>query len=435
VGKTSLGRSIARAMGRRYGRIALGGVRDEAEVRGHRRTYVGALPGRIVQALKKVGTKNPVLVLDEVDKMGVDMQGDPAAALLEVLDPAQNDTFTDHYIDVPFDLSEVMFLATANDFERIPPALRDRMEVIEVPGYTRAEKRAIAQQFLVPKQLREHSFTPEQLEFTREGIELLIDSYTREAGVRGLEREIASVCRDAAVKVADGQTLEGVKVTREWVEQVLGAHKYDPEVAEKHLAPGAATGLAVTPTGGELLLVEVTRMPGKGEIRVTGSLGDVMKESAATALSFVRSKAEALHIDPEWLRNIDLHVHLPRAAIARDTASAGVPIFCAVASLLLDAPIRADVAMCGELTLRGAILGIAGIKDTVLAAHRAGIRSLVLPAKNARDLEEVPEEVRRELEIHLVQRVDEVLPLVLAPPEPSELDRSIPPPASGEARP
>ncbi len=437
VGKTSLGRSIARAMGRRYGRIALGGVRDEAEVRGHRRTYVGALPGRIIQALKKVGSKNPVLVLDEVDKMGVDMRGDPAAALLEVLDPAQNDSFVDHYIDVPFDLSEVMFLATANYRGNIPDALRDRMEMIEVPGYTRSEKRSIAEQFLVPKQLKEHAFSTTDLEFSREGIECIIDFYTREAGVRGLEREIAGVCRDAAVKIADGQEVKGVQVDPAWVEQVLGAHKHRPEIAERNLAPGAATGLAVTGAGGELLMVECTRMPGKGEITVTGNLRNVMKEAAATSLSFIRSRAERLHLDPEWLRTVDLHLHVPRARSARDAASVGLPMFVAVASLLLDAPVKPDVAMTGEVTLRGNILPVSGVKDKVLAAHRAGIHSVVLPARNERDLEEVPAEVKHDLEIHFVHRLDEVLPLVLAPPEESDShpDRSVPPPASGEARP
>jgi ATP-dependent Lon protease len=437
VGKTSLGRSIARAMGRRYGRIALGGVRDEAEVRGHRRTYVGALPGRIIQALKKTGTKNPVLVLDEVDKMGVDMRGDPAAALLEVLDPEQNDSFVDHYIDVPFDLSAVMFLATANYFDNIPMALRDRMEVIEVPGYTRTEKRAIAEQFLVPKQLKEHALVPEMLSFARDGVEAIIDYYTREAGVRGLEREIAAVCRDAAVRLAEGQKLENVVVDAERAEQVLGVRKHDPELAERRLRPGAATGLAVTPSGGEILLVEVTRMPGKGEITVTGGLRNVMKESAATALSFVRSKAEVLSLDPEFLRTVDLHVHVPRGGSARDAASGGLTIFVAVASLLLGASVKPDVAVSGEITLRGSILPISGIKAVVLAAHRAGMRALVLPARNERDLEEVPEEVRRELEIHLVSRVEQVLPLVLAPPEEQGplSDRSFSPPGSDEARP
>ncbi|MEB2313019.1 MAG: endopeptidase La [Sorangiineae bacterium] len=420
VGKTSLGRSIARAMGRRYARIALGGVRDEAEIRGHRRTYVGALPGRIIQALKKVGTRNPVLVLDEVDKMGADVRGDPAAALLEVLDPEQNDTFVDHYIDLPFDLSEVTFLATANYRGNIPEALRDRMEIIEVPGYTRSEKLEIAAKFLAPKQLREHALTPNALEFSRPGYETIIDYYTREAGVRGLEREIAAICRDATVRIADGKRVEGVVVDAAHVEEVLGIHRQEPEVAERELQPGVATGLALTSAGGDLLLVETSRMPGKGELIVTGSLRSVMKESAATALSFVRSHAERLGLEPEWLRRIDLHLHVPRAGIARDAASAGVAMFVSVVSLLLGAPARADVAMTGELTLRGAILPVSGVKDKILAAHRAGIKEVVLPARNARDLDEVPDEVKRELRVHLISRLDELLPLVLAPPrEPS----------------
>ncbi len=432
VGKTSLGRSIARAMGRRYARISLGGVRDEAEIRGHRRTYVGALPGRIIQALKKVGTKNPVLVLDEVDKMGADFRGDPAAALLEVLDPEQNDAFVDHYIGLPFDLSEVTFLATANYRQHIPEALKDRMELIEVPGYTRTDKRNIAQQFLVPKQLKEHVLGEEQLEFMNEGVEAIIDFYTREAGVRGLEREIASVCRDATVRIAEGQDVQGVKVDHEHVEDVLGIHRYHPEVAERELAPGVATGLAVTPAGGDLLLVEATRMPGKGEITVTGSLRAVMKESAATALSFVRSHADALSLDPEWLKSIDLHLHIPRAGASRDAASAGVAMYVAVVTLLLGVSARADVAMTGEMTLRGSILPVSGIKDKILAAHRAGIREVVLPARNERELEEVPDEVKHDLVVHLVSRIDEILPLVLAPPDKSkDSDRATP----QEARP
>jgi ATP-dependent Lon protease len=418
VGKTSLGRSIARAMGRRYGRISLGGVRDEAEIRGHRRTYVGALPGRIIQALKKVGTKNPVLVLDEVDKMGADVRGDPAAALLEVLDPEQNDTFVDHYIDLPFDLSEVMFLATANYIGQIPEPLRDRMEIIEVPGYTRTEKRSIAEQFLIPKQLREHGLTSEQLSFQREGVETLIDHYTREAGVRSLEREVAAVCRDITVRLAEGQPVWDVKVTKELVEQLLGPHKNRPEIPERTLAPGVAIGLGVNSAGGDILLIEATQMPGRGEIRVTGSMRAVMKETAATAFSFVRSRAERLMLNPEWLKSVDVHLHVPRGGSTRDAASPGVAMFVALVSLLLGVPVRSDVALTGELTLRGAILPVSGIKDKVLAAHRAGIREVVLPARNERELEEVPDEVRREMVFHLVHRVDEVLSLVLqsAPP-------------------
>ncbi|MFO7180488.1 MAG: endopeptidase La, partial [Pseudomonadota bacterium] len=416
VGKTSLGRSIARAMGRRYGRISLGGVRDEAEIRGHRRTYVGALPGRIIQALKKVGSRNPVLILDEIDKMGVDLRGDPAAALLEVLDPAQNDTFVDHYIDVPFDLSEVMFIATANYRGSIPEPLKDRMEIIEVLGYTRTEKRAIAEQFLVPKQIRENGITEAQVRFTPEGIETIIDHYTREAGVRGLEREIAAVCRDVGVRLAEG-TLNGqVTVTPEHVRELLGPEKHRPELAERRLVPGVAVGLGVSGAGGDLLIVEATRMPGKGEIVITGNLRAVMKESAETAVSFVRSRADRLRLDPEWLRKIDLHVHVPRARAVRDAASAGVAMFVAVASLLLEAPTRPEVAMTGELTLRGNILPVSGLKEQVLAAHRAGVREVLIPERNRRDYSEVPEEIRNDLIVHFVSRLDEVLPLVLGDP-------------------
>jgi ATP-dependent Lon protease len=434
VGKTSLGKSIARAMGRRYGRIALGGVRDEAEIRGHRRTYVGALPGRIIQALKKAGTKNPVLVLDEVDKLGADVRGDPAAALLEVLDPAQNDTFVDHYLGVAFDLSQITFLATANYKHQIPDALKDRMELIEVPGYTRTEKRSIAKQFLVPKQIKEHGLEAGQLSFEDAGIETIIDYYTHEAGVRGVEREIASVCREATVRLAEGQTVQDERVDREHVERVLGVHKHDPEVADRKFAPGAATGLTVTGAGGDLLVIETTRMPGKGNVHVTGSMRNVMKEAAATAVSYVRSRAERLYLDPEWLKSIDLHVHVPRGGSAQDAASAGLPMFVAVASLLLDAEVRPDIAITGEITLRGAILPVTGIKDKLLAAHRAGISAVVMPKRNERDLDDIPTEILADLKILLVSRIEEVLPLVLAEPDPDKRDRSVPP-ASGEARP
>jgi ATP-dependent Lon protease len=428
VGKTSLGRSVARAMGRRYGRISLGGVRDEAEIRGHRRTYVGALPGRIIQALKKVGSRNPVLVLDEVDKMGVDLRGDPAAALLEVLDPEQNNAFVDHYIDVPFDLSSVLFMATANYRDHVPPALRDRMELIELPGYTRTEKLHIAVQFLIPKQLREHALTEAQLGFEREGIETIIDSYTSEAGVRNLERGIAAVCREATVRMAEGQPVRDIRVNREWVEMVMGVHRYQVETAERKIGPGVATGLCVTPTGGELMYVEATRMPGKGEIRITGNLRSVMKESAAAAVSYVRSHATSLRVDPEWLKNTDLHLHVPRGGRAGDAASAGVTMFVAVVSLLLGVAVRSEVAVVGEITLRGSVLPVGGVKAKILAAHRAGITEVVLPARNACDLEEVPEEVREEMQIHLVRRVGEVLPLVLTAERPSRTEPSVAPP-------
>src|SRR5262245_29230994 len=419
VGKTSLGKSIARAMGRRYERIALGGVRDEAEVRGHRRTYVGALPGRILQALKKVGTKNPVLVLDEVDKMGVDMRGDPAAALLEVLDPEQNSTFQDHYLDLPFDLSQVLFLATANNREGIPPALHDRMEVIEIPGYTRSDKLGIAQVFLVPKQLSAHGLTDERLEFTEPGISCIIDHYTREAGVRGLEREIAAICRAAAVKLAEGHELGDV-VTPELVEQVLGPHKHRPEVAERQLTPGVATGLAWTPGGGELMFIEATRMPGKGNVVLTGNMRNVMQESATTAVSFVRSKARLLLLDPEWLKEIDLHLHVPRHGIPRDGPSAGVTMFVALSSLLLGCPVRSDTAMTGEISLRGRVMAVGGIKEKLLAAHRAGIRQVLIPERNRRDLDDVPQDVKDEVKITLIPTMAEILPLVLEQPRMSK---------------
>ena len=432
VGKTSLGRSIARAMGRRYGRISLGGVRDEAEVRGHRRTYVGALPGRIIQALKKVGCRNPVLVLDEVDKMGVDLRGDPAAALLEVLDPAQNDSFVDHYIDLPFDLSEVMFIATANYRGNIPEPLKDRMEMIEVLGYTRTEKRAIAEKFLVPKQIRENGVTAGSLVFTGEGLEALIDHYTREAGVRGLEREIASVCRDASVRTAEGRLTGQITVTPEWVRDVLGPEKVRPEISERKLSPGVAVGLGVSGGGGDLLIVEATRMPGKGEIFITGGLRSVMKESAETALSFVRSRADKLRLDPEFLRSIDLHLHVPRAAAVRDAASAGVAMFVAVSSLLLGVSVRPDLAVTGELTLRGNILPVNGIKEQILAAHRAGVREVLVPERNGRDYAEVPDEIRNEMTVHFVSRLDQVLPLVLSDSGGKSGAASVEPPASSD---
>jgi ATP-dependent Lon protease len=415
VGKTSLGRSIARSMGRRYHRIALGGVRDEAEVRGHRRTYVGALPGRIIQALKKVAAKNPVLVLDEVDKLGVDVMGDPSAALLEVLDPAQNGTFVDHYLDVPFDLSQITFLATANNADTIPGPLYDRLEVIEVPGYTRMEKRSIAREFLCPKQLSAHGLTDERLEFTEPGVEMIIDSYTREAGVRGLEREIGAVCRSVAMRVAEGEDVH-IKADAAYVEKVLGVPRHQPELAERTPHAGTATGLAWTPSGGEILFIEATRMPGKGSVLITGNLKSVMQESAATAVSFVRSRAKLLGLDPEFLKSIDLHVHVPKGGTPKDGPSAGVAVYSAVASLLLNCPLKREVAMTGEITLRGSVLPVGGIKEKLLAAHRAGIKVVLLPKNNLRDLDDIPKDVLAELTIHLIKKVDEILPLVLEPP-------------------
>ncbi len=415
VGKTSLGRSIARAMGRKYARIALGGVRDEAEIRGHRRTYVGALPGRIIQAMKRVGTNNPVLVLDEVDKLGADVRGDPAAALLEVLDPEQNLAFVDHYIDLPFDLSRVLFLATANYFHEIPEALRDRLETIEVPGYTRTEKLGIALEFLIPKQLREHGLSEDQLKFEREGVELLIDHYTREAGVRGLEREIAALCRGVTVRLAEtGDNLCFI-ADPDLVEEVLGAFKYRPELLERRPAPGVAAGIGVSGTGGDLLFVEATLMPGRGEIRLTGRLGDVFRESAETAVSYVRSRAQRLELPDNWLDRQDLHVHVPRARASFDSAGTGLAIYAAVVSLLRGQPLLETVALCGELTLRGSVLGVRDVKSILLAAHRAGIRRILLPKANASDLGEVPAEILNDLDVRLIHRVSEVLPLVLDP--------------------
>ncbi len=416
VGKTSLGRSIARAMGRRYHRIALGGVRDEAEIRGHRRTYVGALPGRIVQGMKKVGVKNPVIVLDEIDKLGSDSHGDPGSALLEVLDPEQNGTFQDHYIDLPFDLSQVTFIATANNPDTIPHALWDRMEVIEVSGYTRAEKKSIAREFLCPKQLSSHGLTPDRLEFLDDGIECLIESYTREAGVRGLEREIGSVCRNVAMRLAEGEADISEKATAALVEKVLGPPHYMPDLAERTSHPGIATGLAWTPSGGDILFIEATKMSGNGDVKVTGNLKAVMSESAAAAMSFVRSHAKELGLDPEFLKNTDLHLHVPKGGTPKDGPSAGITMFSALASLLLNAPVKRDVAMTGEITLRGAVLPVGGIKEKLLAAHRAGIKEIVMPFRNEHSLDDVPKDVLAQLKVHLVKRVDEVLPLVLEPP-------------------
>jgi ATP-dependent Lon protease len=420
VGKTSLGRSVARAIGRKFGRISLGGVRDEAEIRGHRRTYVGSLPGRIVQGIKKAGTNNPVFVLDEIDKLGHDFRGDPASALLEVLDPEQNSSFSDHYLEVTFDLSRVLFIATANQLDPIPWALRDRLEIIELPGYTRQEKKMIARKFLVPKQLDDHGLTNERCEITDEALFEIVDSYTREAGVRNLEREIGSVCRAVAVKVAEGQAKDHEVIDPTVVEEVLGPKKFVSEVAERVGEPGVATGLAWTAVGGDILFIEATQMPGKGKLTLTGQLGDVMKESVTAALSFVRGRAAALGLDPgNFLENKDLHVHVPAGAVPKDGPSAGVTMYTALVSLLTGVPVRPDVAMTGEITLRGNVLQIGGLKEKLLAAHRAGIRRVIIPDRNVKDLIDVPEEVKREMEILSVKRMDEVLALALKDPPPS----------------
>ncbi len=412
VGKTSLAKSIARAIGRQMVRISLGGVRDEAEIRGHRRTYVGALPGRIVQAMKKAGTINPILILDEVDKMGADVRGDPASALLEVLDPDQNSTFVDHYIDVPYDVSHAMFICTANNKETIPPPLLDRMEVIDISGYTRVEKLHIAREYIGPKALEEHGLTPERLEWRDDGYQALIESYTREAGVRNLTREVASVCRAVAVRVASGEDVHEA-ATKAFVESVMGPPRFMDESAERQPGVGIVAGLAWTPVGGVILFIEATKYAGKGNISITGQLGNVMKESVAAAFSWVRTHAELLGIAPELLANSDIHVHVPAGGTPKDGPSAGVAMVTAITSLMTGRPVRSDIAMTGEITLRGIVTPIGGVKEKVLAAHRAGIKHVLLPARNKKDLEDIPEEVRQELRIDFVSRIDEVLKFAL----------------------
>jgi ATP-dependent Lon protease len=420
VGKTSLGKSIARALGRKFVRISLGGVHDEAAIRGHRRTYVGALPGQIIQGMKKAGTINPVFMMDEVDKIGHDFRGDPSAALLEVLDPEQNNTFADHYLEIPYDLSHVMFVATANIADPIPPPLRDRMEILEIPGYTRREKLAIARRHLIPKQLDEHGLSGTELTITDEAVEEIIEHYTREAGVRSLERTIASVIRGVAVKVAEGESAARVVKTEDELREFLGPIKYTSEVAERTEETGVATGLAWTSVGGEILFIEVTRMFGTGKMQLTGQLGDVMKESAHAALSYVRTNAEKYGIPKDFLEKSDVHIHIPAGSMPKDGPSAGITMFTALVSLLTGIRIRHDVAMTGEISLRGRVLPIGGIKEKTLAAHRAGIKRVILPDRNKPDLEEVPKEVRDELEFVYVNKLDEVLQAALETlPQPS----------------
>jgi len=411
VGKTSLGRSIARALGRKFHRISLGGMRDEAEIRGHRRTYIGALPGQIIQGLRRAGSKNPVFMLDEIDKLGMDFRGDPASALLEVLDPEQNVSFRDHYLDVAFDLSRVLFVTTANVIDTVPPALRDRMEIITLAGYTEEEKIAIAQRHLVPKQAREHGLDGDKdIEFTPEALRLLARGYTREAGVRNLEREIASVCRKVARRRAEGHT-EAAHITPDVVTTFLGVPRFElEEVEERTRVPGVAIGLAWTPVGGDVLVIEATRMQGKRTLTLTGQLGDVMKESVQAALSWVRSHADELGIAPEFWETSDIHVHVPAGAIPKDGPSAGVTMTTALVSLLTGRRVRSGLAMTGEVSLAGRVLPVGGIKEKVLAAHRAGIRTLLIPGRNAKNLmEDVPTRVRDEMTIHLVDSVRDVL--------------------------
>jgi ATP-dependent Lon protease len=415
TGKTSLGRSIAESMGRKFARISLGGVRDEAEIRGHRRTYVGALPGRIIHGLKKAGANNPVFMLDEIDKLGKDFRGDPSSALLEVLDPEQNYSFSDHYLEVEFDLSKVMFITTANQLDTIPRPLLDRMEVLELPGYTEYEKLHIAEMFLIPRQVKEHGLSSRRVTFARETIQKIAREYAREAGVRNLEREIGAVCRGVARKVAanhHGKFTVGPDDLKEY----LGHPKHTQEAAERTSVPGVATGMAWTPTGGDILFVEATSMPGQKSLVLTGQLGEVMKESAQAALSYLRSKAVSFGIQEDFFSDHDLHIHVPAGAIPKDGPSAGVTILSALASLLTCRPIKSDVAMTGEVTLRGAVLPVGGIKEKILAANRNGIKHIILPERNKGDLEEIPDEVKGSITFHLVKKMEEVLDIALDAP-------------------
>jgi ATP-dependent Lon protease len=433
VGKTSLGQSIARALGRKFIRMSLGGVRDEAEIRGHRRTYIGALPGRVMQALRRVESNNPVFMLDEVDKMGRDFRGDPSSALLEVLDPEQNREFRDHYLDVPFDLSQVMFITTANLLDPIPPPLRDRMEILTLSGYTEGEKVRIAQGYLVPRQRRENGLRDDEVEFSDEGIRQIIRDYTREAGVRNLERVIGQVCRKVATRVAEGAVESTVVVGDDGLYDYLGRPRFYRETAERTEVPGVATGLGWTPFGGDIMFFEATGMPGGGRFTVTGKLGEVMKESAYAARSYVRSRADELAIPADIFKKSDIHLHVPAGAIPKDGPSAGVTIATALVSLLTGRCVSEDVGMTGEITLRGQVLPVGGIKEKVLAAHRAGIETVILPKRNEKDLEDVPEEVREELDFVLVDSIDQVFEEALCEPSPEWKER-IQAAASGNGR-
>jgi ATP-dependent Lon protease len=410
VGKTSLGQSIARAMGRKFVRISLGGVRDEAEIRGHRRTYIGAMPGRILQAIRRVESRNPVFMLDEVDKLVFDFHGDPASALLEVLDPEQNVEFRDHYLEVAFDLSQVMFITTANLLEPIPGPLRDRMEVIQLSGYTENEKVEIAKGYLIPRQLRENGLHSDEVIYSDDALKTIIRSYTREAGVRNLEREIGSVARKVVTRIAEGK-LEDVKITPEKVRQYLGRPRFfgNEEIAERTSAPGVATALAYTPTGGDILFIEATRMPGNKGFQLTGSLGEVMQESARAALSYIRSRAEELNLNPDFFEKSDIHLHVPAGAQPKDGPSAGVAMATALYSLISNQPVRADVGMTGEITLRGQVLPVGGVKEKVIASHRSGLKTVILPRRNEADLEDLPEDVSSELNFVFVDSIDDVL--------------------------
>src|SRR5216110_2726370 len=416
VGKTSLARSIAQSLGRKFVRVSLGGMRDEAEIRGHRRTYIGALPGQVIQGLRRAESKNPVFILDEIDKLGSDFRGDPSSALLEVLDPEQNNTFRDHYLDVPFDLSEVLFITTANVLDPVPAALRDRMEVLEIAGYTEEEKLKIATDHLVDKQVKNNGLTPEYIRFTPDALRQVIRGYTREAGVRNLEREIGSLCRKIARRRAEGNETP-IEITAGSVVQMLGAPKFlDEEMEERTKDPGVAIGLAWTPAGGEVLFIEASRMAGNGSLTLTGQLGDVMKESARAALSWLRTHAKEYNIDPDFFKNAEIHVHVPSGAIPKDGPSAGVTMAAAMASELTGRPVRGDIAMTGEITLSGRVLPVGGIKEKVLAARRAGIREVILPRQNEKNIkEDLTDELRKDMTVHLVATIDEVLALALQP--------------------
>ena len=412
TGKTSLGQSIARALGRKFHRISLGGVRDEAEIRGHRRTYVGAMPGRIIQGLRRAGSNNPVFMLDEIDKVGSDFRGDPSSALLEVLDPEQNKSFSDHYLDVAFDLSRVLFIATANVLDTIPAALRDRMEVLSLVGYTLDEKLKIAHRYLIPRQREEHGLSAKMIQITSSAVRQIITGYTREAGLRNLEREIASICRGAASKIAQGR-VKAVRVGLNELHGAIGPVRFTEEVKARVTTPGVATGLAWTPVGGELLFIEATAMKGKKGLTLTGQLGDVMKESATAALSFIRANSAAIGVDEGFYESHDVHIHVPAGAIPKDGPSAGVTMLTALTSLFTNRPVRKDLAMTGEITLRGQVLPVGGIKEKMLAAHRAGIRTVILPAWNRKDIEEIPKNVQKEIRFRFVDRMMDVLELAL----------------------
>jgi ATP-dependent Lon protease len=415
VGKTSLGQSIARAMGRKFERISVGGVRDEAEVRGHRRTYVGAMPGVIIRALRDAGSANPLFMIDEIDKMGSDYRGDPASAMLEVLDPEQNSSFRDHYLDVPFDLSRAMFICTANDLDRIPGPLRDRLEIIRLAGYTEEEKLQIAKRYLAPRQIERSGLKPAQIAFSDAGLATIVSDYTREAGVRGLERELAAVCRKVALRVAEGTLARKVTVTGPRVRELLGRPRFVADVRRRTAEPGVATGLAWTPVGGDVLFVEATAMRGKGRLTITGQLGDVMQESAQAAMSYLRAHAHTLDPDipPDWFADHDVHVHVPAGAIPKDGPSAGITMATALLSLVTGRPVKGDVAMTGEITLTGQVLPIGGLKEKALAAQRAGIARVIAPKRNEPDLEDFPDNLRERLEFTWVEEVGDVFATAL----------------------